>query len=156
MAKALDSSELVSSSSSQVYSLRSIVTLRVISGIIIILGSITTLIGVSWDVQWHDFIGRDRTLIPPHIMMLTGIFVGGLVAMATVLLETGWARRNTRLASHSTAFAGFFSSSLGTYIAGFTALCAAIAFPLDAYWHALYGIDVQIWAPFHLMILVGS
>jgi hypothetical protein len=26
---------------------------------------------------------------------------------------------------------------------------------LDAYWHALYGIDVRIWAPFHVMFVMG-
>ena len=36
-----------------------------------------------------------------------------------------------------------------------TALTAAVAFPLDAYWHALYGIDVAIWAPFHVMFIAS-
>jgi hypothetical protein len=31
-----------------------------------------------------------------------------------------------------------------------------VAFPLDTYWHALYGIDVSLWAPFHTMIYMGS
>jgi hypothetical protein len=35
------------------------------------------------------------------------------------------------------------------------ALLAAVAFPLDAYWHALYGIDVAIWAPFHVMFVAS-
>ncbi len=44
---------------------------------------------------------------------------------------------------------------LGAYIVGFAALNAAVAFPLDSYWHALYGIDVAIWAPFHIMFAFG-
>ncbi len=89
-------------------------------------------------------------------MMLSGILLSGLAALATVLLETLWARRNPQLAIYSTNFAGLFNSSLGAYVAGFAALNTAIAFPLDSYWHALYGIDVAIWAPFHIMILVGG
>jgi hypothetical protein len=38
---------------------------------------------------------------------------------------------------------------------GYSALLAAMAFPLDAYWHALYGIDVAIWAPFHVMFVAS-
>ena len=38
-------------------------------------------------------------------------------------------------------------------MAGFGALLGALAFPLDDYWHTLYGIDVTLWAPFHVMII---
>jgi hypothetical protein len=31
----------------------------------------------------------------------------------------------------------------------------AVAFPVDQYWHTLYGIDVTIWAPFHIMAISG-
>src|SRR5882672_9980057 len=97
MAKTLDSAGLESSSSLGVASLRSIAALRLISGSVITLGSITTLVGVSWDIQWHSFIGRDRTLIPPHLMMLSGILLSGLVALLVVLSETVLARRNPQL-----------------------------------------------------------
>src|SRR5262249_30470474 len=100
-------------------------------------------------------IGRDRILIPPHELMLGGVALSGFAAIADVLLETIWARRRPPLADHMVRFAGLFSASLGGYVAGFAALDAAVAFPLDAYWHALYGIDVTIWAPFHVMILGG-
>jgi hypothetical protein len=89
-------------------------------------------------------------------MMLGGILLSGVAALAAVLVETLWARRNLLPTAYSTNFNDIFHSSLGAYIAGFGALDAAIAFPLDAYWHALYGIDVSIWAPFHIMILGGA
>ena len=41
---------------------------------------------------------------------------------------------------------------IGLVLAGLGALLAAAAFPLDDYWHSLYGIDVTLWAPFHVMI----
>ena len=52
-------------------------------------------------------------------------------------------------------FCGCSLLPLGAYMVGFTALTAAVAFPLDAYWHALYGIDVAIWAPFHVMFVAS-
>lgn len=138
------------------FSLRSVSTLRQVSALVILFGSIITTLGISWDIQWHSFVGRDRTLIPPHEMMLGGILLSGVVALAVVLIETRWARRNILPAEYSTGFTGIFHSSLGAYVAGFGALDAAIGFPLDACWHALYGIDVSIWAPFHVMILSGA
>lgn len=59
------------------------------------------------------------------------------------------------MAQQFTPFAGLFSGPLGAYIVGYAALNAAVAFPLDTYWHTLYGIDVSLWAPFHIMIISG-
>jgi hypothetical protein len=135
--------------------LRSLWRLRLCLGAVVLLGSLTCFLGTSWDIQWHSLIGRDRILIPPHLMMLGGVALGGIAALTDVLVETLWARRNLVVAERSAGFAGLFHASLGGYVAGFAALDAAVAFPLDAYWHALYGIDVSIWAPFHVMILGG-
>ena len=155
MANVLRSIDILSGSTAQVRSLRSLWILRLTVGLMILAGATIFLLGVSWDIQWHSLIGRDRTLIPPHIMMLIGVTISGLASLTSVLIESVWARRSSLLASSSTAFADAFHGSLGAYIAGFSALNTAIAFPLDSYWHALYGIDVAIWAPFHIMLLFG-
>jgi hypothetical protein len=136
-------------------SLRSLWRLRLGLGAVILLGSVICFLGTSWDIQWHSLIGRDRILIPPHLMMLSGVALGGIGALSDVMIETIWARRNRLVAEHTVPFAGVFNASLGGYVAGFAALDAAVAFPLDAYWHSVYGIDVTIWAPFHVMILGG-
>jgi hypothetical protein len=135
--------------------LRSLWRLRLGLGAVVLLGSVICFLGTSWDIQWHSLIGRDRILIPPHIMMLSGVGIAGIAALTDILVETLWARRNPIVAAHSVRFAGLFNGPLGGYVAGFAALDAAVAFPLDAYWHAIYGIDVTIWAPFHIMILGG-
>jgi hypothetical protein len=129
---------------------------RLALGFPVLFGALVSLVGTTWDIQWHLAIGRDRTLILPHIMILSGILLSGIAALVEVVIETIWIRRNPTLAVYSTSFAGLFQSSLGSYLAGYAALTAAIAFPLDAYWHALYGIDVAIWAPFHVMELASG
>ena len=141
--------------SSQAPSLHAVLILRWIGGLVALLGAIISFIGTSWDIQWHTLLGRDRTLIPPHIMMLTGITIGGIAALAVIITETVWVRRHTSIAQEFTPFAGLFSGPLGAYIAGYAALNSAVAFPLDTYWHSLYGIDVTLWAPFHIMIITG-
>lgn len=136
-------------------SLRAVWTARLVLGWSVLLGAMFFFLGASWDIQWHTRVGRDRTLIPPHEFMLTGVGLSGLAALAAIAFETIWARRNPLAARRSTRFADVFHASLGAYLAGYAALCAAIAFPLDAYWHALFGIDVTIWAPFHVMFIAG-
>lgn len=156
MARVLNTAELPVGQLTQARSLHFIQVFRLTAGLAILLASIVSMLGVSWDIQWHSLVGRDRTLIPPHIMMLSGILLSGIVAMVVVFAETFWTRRQQRLTTYTTSFSDLFSAPLGAYIAGFAALSAAIAFPLDSYWHALYGIDVSIWAPFHVMILSGG
>ena len=155
MAKALGNIASIDNTPFLARSLKSVGIVRLAFGLTILLGSILFLLGTSWDIQWHSYIGRDRTLIPPHIMMLTGVTLSGLAALVAVCIETLWGRRNAAIAQNSTNFSGLFQSSAGAFIAGFGALDAAIAFPLDSYWHALYGIDVAIWAPFHIMFVIG-
>ncbi len=155
LAKTLDGTTVFNDSTTLVRSLRAVSTVRLALGLTALLGAIIFLEGTSWDIQWHTFIGRDRTLIPPHLMMLSGVALSGLSGLLCVVIESWWARRNKAMAQYSIGFAQIFSGPLGAYIVGFTALTAAIAFPLDAYWHALYGIDVAIWAPFHVMFVAS-
>jgi hypothetical protein len=155
MVKTFDGTAVFNDSKTLTRSLRALSTLRLVLGLTALLGAIIFLEGTSWDIQWHSYIGRDRTLIPPHLMMLSGVTLSGISGLLTVLIESWWARRNTIIAQCSSGFAEIFSGPLGAYIVGFTALTAAVAFPLDAYWHTLYGIDVAIWAPFHVMFVAS-
>lgn len=129
--------------------------LRLALGWTILFGALVGLFSLSWDIQWHTAVGRDRTLTPPHLFILGSVALMGLAAVTAVLIETLWARRSASIAQSGTPFAGFFSGSLGAYLVGYGALDTAIAFPIDQYWHTLYGVDVAIWAPFHIMLLTG-
>ena len=155
MAKALDNTGALGQPVSLTRSLASVQTLRLVLGLTAAFGSMIFFLGTAWDIQWHSYIGRDRTLIPPHEMMLTGVALSGIAGLVVVIVESIWARKSSTIAQHSTPFADIFHGSLGAYIVGFAALNAAVAFPLDSYWHALYGIDVAIWAPFHIMFAFG-
>ncbi|HLG78091.1 MAG TPA: hypothetical protein VKX46_16870 [Ktedonobacteraceae bacterium] len=129
--------------------------LRLALGWTILFAALVGLFAVSWDIQWHSAVGRDRTLTAPHLFILGSIVALGIPALIAVLVETRWAKRSSAIAKSGTPFAGFFSSSMGAYLVGYGALCSAIAFPVDQYWHTLYGIDVSLWAPFHIMALAG-
>jgi hypothetical protein len=133
-----------------------LIALRLITGYTLLVVSLIGLLGGDWDIEWHAVVGRDRTFTPPHDLILIGIGLAGIVALVSILIETSWARHHTELAQYGTDFLGMVHSSLGSYFVGFGAVCSAVAFPLDTYWHSLYGIDVSLWAPFHTMIYMGG
>jgi hypothetical protein len=103
--------------------------------------------GTAWDVQWHAAVGRDRLLTAPHVLMLAGIAVTGLISLMALLFG--------RQGRRGMPFHAIIRDRAGLVLSGLGALCAVAAFPLDDYWHALYGIDVTLWAPFHVMIDAG-
>ncbi len=113
------------------------------------------VVGTAWDVQWHVNVGRDRVLTPPHQLMLGGMALAGLVSLLLVLRESWLAWRESGATPGTTRFLGVFHAPLGFFVAGFGTLLGVIAFPLDDYWHTLYGIDVTLWAPFHVMIVMS-
>ena len=137
-------------------SLHDLVCLRLVTGFTLLLVSLAGLLGADWDIQWHAVIGRDRTFTPPHDLILIGIALSGIVALISILVETNWLGRRSELRAYGVDFLGVLHSSAGSYLVGFGAVCSAVAFPLDTYWHSLYGIDVSLWAPFHTMIYMGG
>ncbi|HLZ60714.1 MAG TPA: hypothetical protein VKR06_27520 [Ktedonosporobacter sp.] len=142
-------------STAQAPSWSAVLLFRLACGLTTLLGAVISYFALSWDVQWHTFVGRDRTLTPPHIMLLSGIVVCGIAALVAVIVETQWARNYPTIRQRSTSFANRFAAPLGIYISGYAALNMAVAFPVDQYWHTLYGVDVTIWAPFHIMAISG-
>jgi len=136
--------------------LRSLLQLRTLIGCLLCFGGLLFTFGGAWDVVSHRTVGRDATFSPAHVTMLTALALMGLAAMTLVLSETGRARRDPGIRNYGVTFAGGFFGPQGAYLTGFGVVASAIAFPLDNYWHSLYGIDVSLWGPFHVMILMGA
>lgn len=115
-------------------------------------------LGLAWDRNWHDFIGRDQFFTPPHIMLYAGVGGAGLVALVIVLLDTlRYYRKKPGVDDDSTVtILRVFHAPLGYILLGFGALVDLVAAPLDNYWHLLYGIDVTLWSPFHIMGTIGG
>lgn len=124
--------------------------------ILLVLAELAFVFGAAWDIQWHYAIGRDRPFIPPHLLLLGGIAATGVIALGGVLGRTLRPLSNEEsIATTELPLLGRFRAPVGLFLAGFGALCSALAFPWDDYWHRLYGVDVTLWAPFHVMIIGG-
>ena len=113
---------------------------------------ICALFGFIWDVSWHIGNGRDPGPLanPAHyfiIIGLFGIFLGGMMAVVLPYDKPGPAA--VRITQNWYAPVG------GVLMAG-CGLYAMIGFPLDDIWHRIFGQDVTLWGPTHLMMIGGA
>src|SRR5579884_461730 len=115
-------------------------------------------LGAVWDREWHAYVGRDQFWTPPHTLIYSCVTGAGLIALFMVLRETSHYRRGSSVVNDTSTVSifGIFHAPLGYAVTGFGALIALIAAPLDNYWHELYGIDIAMWAPFHMMGITGG
>lgn len=116
------------------------------------------LYGMVWDIQWHHDVGRDRLFTPPHILLFSGVALSGFLCLIAVLRESWRAYKGDPALNGETSVSilRYFRSSLGLMMAGFGHLLSGASAPLDNYWHYLYGLDVQLWSPFHVMGFIGQ
>jgi hypothetical protein len=110
--------------------------------------------GLTWDIQWHLLIGRDTFWIAPHLMMYSGVVAGLLVAGGVLLLDTRDACRGAGLRGAITILG--LTSTRGVHLAAWGVVLLLLAAPIDDLWHRLFGLDVTLWSPPHLLGLVGS
>ena len=115
-------------------------------------------LGSIWDREWHYYVGRDQFWTPPHTLIYLSVMGAGVVALSVVLFDTMRYYKGTPGVDDNSTISifKFFHAPLGFIIAGFGALQALASAPLDNYWHTLYGIDVALWAPFHMMGVTGG
>ena len=104
--------------------------------------------GVQWDIQWHVLIGRDSFWIPPHVMTYAGVTILVLVSFGVLARETVGGEGEVRVLG--------LRGSRGFHLAAWGIAVTVLAAPIDDLWHRLYGIDVTLWSPPHLLGLVGS
>src|SRR2546430_3480626 len=45
-------------------------------------------LGLAWDRNWHDLVGRNEFFTPPHIMLYSGIAGSGMIDLFVVLVDT--------------------------------------------------------------------
>lgn len=113
---------------------------------------VCALFGFIWDVSLHIGKGRDPGPLanPAHYFILVGLFllfIAGVLAMVLPFDRPGAAAvRITR---------NWYAPVGGVLMAG-CGLYALIGFPLDDVWHRIFGQDVTLWGPTHLMLIGGA
>src|SRR3954451_21796649 len=113
---------------------------------------LTAVFGMYWDISLHIDNGRDPGPLanPAHYFILAGLFgvlASGFIAMALP---------KERPSAVSLRITRDWHAPLGGVL---ICACGAISlagFPLDDVWHRIFGQDVTLWGPTHLMLIGGA
>src|SRR5258705_6275728 len=107
--------------------------------------------GVQWDIQWHVLIGRDTFWIAPHLMTYAGVTLAGLISFGLL----GWDTVRGGPPAGAVRIAGLISTR-GVHLAAWGMALTVLAAPIDDLWHRLFGLDVTLWSPPHLLGIAGG
>ncbi len=113
---------------------------------------ITAVIGMYWDIALHIGVGRDEGPLanPAHYFILAGlfgIFAAGFFAIVMPKDHPGATAIRIGKDWHA-PLGGVLICACGAF--------SLIGFPLDDVWHRLFGQDVTLWGPTHLMLIGGA
>jgi hypothetical protein len=102
------------------------------------------------DVSWHIALGRDDQLFTaPHAAILLGL----VLILGGAVLGTFVATMDRVEDARSIAGLRVPTSLLPLWALG---LGAVSGFPLDEVWHQEYGVDVTMWSPTHMLMILGA
>jgi hypothetical protein len=113
---------------------------------------LVALLGMYWDISLHIDKGRDAGPLanPAHYLILAGlfgVFTAGFLAMVLPRERPG--RSAVRITRDWYApVGGVLLFACGAF--------SLSGFPLDDFWHRLFGQDVTLWGPTHLMLIGGA
>ncbi len=113
---------------------------------------VTALFGMYWDISLHIDNGRDPGPLanPAHYFILAGLFMAFAAGVLAVTLPEGKpSRASVKLGKDWYAPVG------GLMLLACSSFSLA-GFPLDDFWHRIFGQDVTLWGPTHLMLIGGA
>jgi hypothetical protein len=109
-------------------------------------------IGITWDISWHETVGRDTFWTPAHMAIYFGGVLAGCVGGWLAFKHTFRAGPAERDSSVSVFGA---RAPLGAWVAIWGALAMVASAPFDDWWHNAYGLDVKIVSPPHAVLGLG-
>lgn len=121
--------------------------------VVVVLASLSIIVGLVWDISWHMSIGRDGLFSAPHLAIYLGGVTAGIFSGYRVLKVTlaGTVYEKAK----SIKFWGIFYGSLGNLFCIWGAIAMLTSAPFDDWWHNTYGLDVTILSPPHTVLLLG-
>src|ERR1700712_4331201 len=113
---------------------------------------ICALFGFIWDVSLHIGKGRDPGPLanPAHYFILFGLFLLFIAGMLAVVLPYD------KPGSAAVKITKSWYAPVGGLLMAGCGMYALIGFPLDDVWHRIFGQDVTLWGPTHLMLIGGA
>src|SRR5215217_839359 len=109
---------------------------------------LTAVLGMYWDISLHIDNGRDAGPLanPAHYLILVGLY--GVLLSGVMSIVLAGRERPAKTAVH---LGGDWWAPVGGLMMAACGAFALTGFPLDDMWHRLFGQDVTLWGPTHLM-----
>jgi hypothetical protein len=106
-----------------------------------------------WDISIHLDEGRDPGPLAngAHYFILAGLFGVFFAGLLSVTLP-----KEGRPSATAVKLVGDWYAPLGGLLMTISASFALAAFPLDDLWHRIFGQDVTLWGPTHLVLIGGA
>ncbi|WP_338757222.1 hypothetical protein V7968_21910 [Nocardia vulneris] len=125
----------------------------------VLAGTAVTLVGLSWDIQWHNDVGPDTFFTLPHLFLYSGSAISGFVSLAMVFLATAAQRAGRPVprlgGTPIRVFGSALTAPLGYMIAGAGAALFLLYGLLDLEWHSIYGFDAVLNTPSHVALFLS-
>jgi hypothetical protein len=123
----------------------------------VLLGTGISMVGTSWDVQWHIDVGPDTFFTLPHLFIYAGSAIAGIAALSVVLAVTAAQRRGETPDPRDggvavRVFGGRFTAPLGYLVTGVGAAAFLFYGLIDLWWHGVYGFDAVLNSPPHIAL----
>jgi len=112
------------------------------------------VLGMYWDISIHIDEGRDEGPLAntAHYFILIGLFAIFFAGLMSVALPKG-EKPPSKAALKIT---DDWYAPLGGTLMCLSSAFALLAFPLDDMWHRIFGQDVTLWGPTHLVLIGGA
>jgi hypothetical protein len=113
---------------------------------------LTAVLGMYWDISLHIDNGRDDGPLanPAHYLILIGLYGALLAGVLTAALARG------RPSGTAVRLGNGWWIPVGGLLIVACGAFALSGFPLDDFWHRIFGQDVTLWGPTHLMLIGGG
>ena len=117
---------------------------RFVPGLGVLAGVVVSWAGFHWDIALHGDLGRERFLTTPHLIVVAGMVLQGCAAV--------W---GLAAAADGSGMAAMFRRRPGLALALAAPLVNSVVLWFDNWWHELFGLDVTLWSPPHLLLVLG-
>jgi len=121
-------------------------------GAISLVSLLVALVGMYWDISLHIDQGRDPGPLanPAHYLILAGLFGVFAAGFLSIVLP------RERPGASAVTIDRSWAAPVGGVLLFACAAFSLLGFPLDDAWHRLFGQDVTLWGPTHLMLFGGA
>lgn len=109
------------------------------------IAAISMPFGAYWDVSFHSESGRESFFQAPHLLIYGGI----LICMLVIAVSLGKKEKGI-------SWKQYLQKDRAIMVALIAMLLQLSSGPFDEIWHNVYGLDVSVWSPPHVILIFGG